>query len=224
LPTNPTLVVRPSRQSYKQVGRSEGSLWDRVRTRLPLLLLVLVPGAVVLIYRLRDAPSVAAMVFAIALILLVVGGALGIREFTFSRARLEVDGNGVAFTSALGLRHRYRRADLKRVYLRSVESYTRRLHPLALFVGRSDRVLFRLWGDFWDASELDQVFSLLEVELDGSWSQKTTGWQLRRDAKSALPIWWWAFVWNPGLVGLGCGGLIILVVVLLTVGSAIHST
>ncbi len=222
MPTNPTLVVRPSRRSYDQVARSEGSLADRVRKGLPLLLLGLVLGAVILIYRLRAAPSVAGVVFGIALTLLIGGGALCIRELTFSRARLEVGGGWVAHTGALGLRHRYGRADLKRVYRCSVETYTRRLRPLALFVGKSDRVLFRVWGEFWDAHELDQVLSLLEVELDGSWAQGTTGWQLRRQARSALPIWWWAFAWNPALVGLGCAGLIILIGVLLAVGSTIH--
>jgi len=204
--------------------RSEGSLWDRVRTRLPLLLLGLVPVAIILIYRLRDTPSVASTVFAVAFILLVVGGALGIRELTFSRARLEVDADGVAYTAPLGWRRHFGRNDLRCIYLRSVETYTGRLRPLALIVGKSDRVLFRVWGEFWDARELDEVFSLSGVELDGSWAQKTTGWQLRREAKAALPIWWWAFSWNPALVGLGCGGFIVLVGVLLAVGSAIGSS
>src|ERR1700682_5058212 len=96
LPDNPTLVVRPSRQSYDRVARSEGSLSDRARKSMPLILPGLAVVALGIVYRLRDAPSVAGLVFGVALVLLIVGGGLGIRELTFSRARLEVGDDGIA--------------------------------------------------------------------------------------------------------------------------------
>jgi hypothetical protein len=217
------LVVRPSRHSYDRVARSEGSLADRVKRSLPLLLPGLAVVTLVLVYRLREAPSVAGLVFGIALVLLIVGGGLGIRELTFSRARLEVGGDGIAYTGALGMKRHFGRVDIQRIHLCSIETYTHRYHPLAIVVGKSDRVLFRLWGEFWDARELRQVFDALGVKPEGSWASRTTAWRLRREAKWALPIWWWPVLWNPLLGGLGCSCLSILVIATtLALWSALH--
>jgi hypothetical protein len=205
------------------VARSEGSVSDRVTKSLPLLLPGLAVLAIVITYRLREAHSAAGLVLGIALVLLIVGGGLAIRELTFSRARLEVGGDGIGYRGALGFKRHFGRPVIKRVYLCSLQTYTGRYHPLALFVGTSDRVLFRVWGEFWNAHELGQVFNVLGVTPEGSWTSRTTGWQLRREAKGALPIWWWPVLWNPLLGGLGCGcGLIILIAAGLAVWSALH--
>lgn len=202
----PALIVRPSRDRYSDFAGSEGGLSQRAAARLPFALPWLVLAAAFLVYRIATTPGqlfAATAAGCLVFVGLVFGVAISARELTFKNTRIELFEDRIVYRGIFGLSRAYRRDQLKRVLMRWLPSYRGTDHPIVLFIGPKNRVIFRLWREFWEGRDLERLYMALGIGPDSHAGIRTTAWRLRQEAKGAIPPWSW-ILWNPIATSLCC--------------------
>ena len=185
------LIVRRSRAAYNALANDDGRL-VQMRTRLPQLAPFGLLALLVVVVRAATMPGgvfLAGIALGLFGISLAVVLPLAIRELTFRNTSIRISPDRLMYRNFLGFERSFDRVALDHVILRSVDGMLGR-HPIALFVSRRRTVLFRLWTEIWDGLELHDAFVALDVPTEGKW-RAIGNWHLRKEAKHALPLWWW---------------------------------
>lgn len=109
-------------------------------------------------------------------------------------ATLFIDDSQVGQTTGAGVRHAVNRSEVDSVYLSKqvIISYhgATTIRRRMFVVGKNQRPLLRVSGEYWSADDMVSFAATLGVPLRGTWSMDETGDELRRKLPGSIS--WWA--------------------------------